>query len=89
MKTGSPLDRLNTSPSSAVTVTFSANRKDPPLPWMKCDHSQAWEPRKKKPPMMVNPSQRMTPLLSLRWPASTASTMVTEDTMRMNVIKAT
>src|SRR5687768_4299143 len=57
----------------------------PSGPAMNVDHSQTCEPRKMKPPTTVHESHLITPRLSIRWPASTASTMVTELTMRINV----
>ncbi len=56
---------------------------------MKWLHSQAWLPTKKAPPITVRNNHRITPFLSMRCPASTASTMVTELKMRMAVMRAT
>src|SRR5665213_3225354 len=55
----------------------------------KCDHSSAWQPKNISPPKMVNNIHTTTSFFALRWPASTASTMVTELMMRINVIKPT
>ena len=89
MNTISPFGNVMASPLSVVTVTSLASWNPPPEPWMKCDHSQACEPKKKNPPTMVAAIQRTTPRLSLRCPASTANTMVTEDTMSRKVMRAT
>src|SRR6185295_16976691 len=55
----------------------------------RCVHSHAWQPRKAKPPRIVQPNHFSTPFLSISWPEPTANTMVTELMIRMKVIKLT
>ena len=56
---------------------------------MKCPHSQACEPKKVNPPIMVSNIQSVTPFLSFLFPAFTANTIVTELIISMKVISAT
>ena len=64
----------------------SASNRPWSVPAIKCDHSHAWQPRKAKPPMTVHSIHFSTAALSIRWPASTASTMVTLLRIRIKVI---
>ena len=52
-------------------------------------HSNAWQPKNIKPPITVPIIHQTTSFFELRWPASTANTMVTELMMRIKVIKPT
>src|ERR1700759_4782349 len=52
-------------------------------------HSNAWQPRNIKPPIIVPIIHQTTSFLALRWPASTANTIVTELKISISVIKPT
>src|SRR3546814_18919943 len=54
--------------------------------WCKCVHSKAWQPINIKPPIMVAIIQPTTSFFELRWPASTANTIVTDLIMRIKVM---
>src|SRR5262245_24160509 len=55
----------------------------------KCVHSQAWQLKKARPPMIVQKIHFTTPFLSPLCPACTAKTMVTELMISINVIRLT
>src|SRR5882757_628527 len=73
--------------SCKVSLLGMADHQKPSLcRWF---HSKAWQLKNIKPPIIVPIIHQTTSFFELRWPASTANTMVTELMIRMKVIKPT